>query len=274
MNTQTPTISACLVVYNEERVIEQCLRSISGLVDEIIIVHDGECTDKTLDIARQYTDRIFVRDHIGEAEPHRAFSFSQATGEWILQIDADEFLDTDSHANIARTLAEAAEVDGFILKWELWDGSRVVYFPGLEKMCFFRKKNFHFVGIPHEAGTVDGKIERIPITMHHRPAYNNIAWKSFLKKRAKWVPVHAKYFFPETCRYECFNTTADAWIQHAYKVRKIIGRYIIFEPLKMLIGQLKNGLILSKAGIQTALQQYVYYLTLYWEIRKQDRLKK
>ena len=48
MQNDRQTISACLVVYNEEKVIRQCLDSIKGFVDEIILVHDGQCTDKTL----------------------------------------------------------------------------------------------------------------------------------------------------------------------------------------------------------------------------------
>ena len=42
------TISACLVVHNEEKLIGRCLESIKNLVDEIIVVHDGPCQDKTL----------------------------------------------------------------------------------------------------------------------------------------------------------------------------------------------------------------------------------
>lgn len=45
------SISACLVVRNEEAVIERCLESLAGVVDEIVLVHDGECEDRTLEIA-------------------------------------------------------------------------------------------------------------------------------------------------------------------------------------------------------------------------------
>ena len=77
-------ISACLVVYNEEKIIKNCLASIKDAVDEIIVVHDGECIDKTLEICKSYTNKIFIKQHIGEAEPHRPFGFKQATGDWIL----------------------------------------------------------------------------------------------------------------------------------------------------------------------------------------------
>ena len=85
-------ISACLVVHNEEKVIRRCLDSIKNVVDEIIVVHDGPCTDKTMEIAREYGAKIYEQPFNGEAEKHRPFSYRMTSGAWILQIDADEYL--------------------------------------------------------------------------------------------------------------------------------------------------------------------------------------
>ena len=51
------TISACVVAHNEEAVIERCLASLDGVVDEIIFVHDGECRDRSLEIAERHGAR-------------------------------------------------------------------------------------------------------------------------------------------------------------------------------------------------------------------------
>ena len=141
-------ISVCLVVYNEEEVIDRCLRSVQGLADEIILVHDGDCTDKTLDIAKRYTDKIFIQPHIGEAEPHRAFTFKQASGEWIFQIDADEFVDNESVLKI-KHLIQDNNLSGAWFKWEMWDGQKALYFKGLKKLCLFRKSSISYIGVPH-----------------------------------------------------------------------------------------------------------------------------
>jgi cellulose synthase/poly-beta-1,6-N-acetylglucosamine synthase-like glycosyltransferase len=69
-------VSAVMVIYNEEKVLERALRSFCDLVDETIIVHDGKCSDKSLEIARKYTNRIFEREHIGASERHRPFTYS------------------------------------------------------------------------------------------------------------------------------------------------------------------------------------------------------
>lgn len=258
-------ISACLVVYNEEKTIERCLSSIKNLVDEIIVVHDGECADRTLEIVKKYTENIFIRPHIGEAEEHRVFAMKQTSGEWILQIDGDEYFEQADLESIV-ALTEGWQANGFIFKWEMWDGNKPVYFNGLQKMCLFKKNTFHFLGIPHAAGQVDGKVKRVNIFLHHRPIYNNIAWVSFWKKAKKWVPIHARYFFPELVNYECFNATPDKWIDYANKITKHPLFYLVVYPLKTSLAQFKNGLWTSWVGLNLVCQTYVYYFYLHWKI--------
>lgn len=264
------SISACIVVYNEESVIERCLQSVRDLVDEIIVVHDGECADQTLTIAKKYTDKIFILPHIGEAEPHRVHALNMAKGEWIFQIDGDEYLDESSIKKI-KDLVKSTEYDGYIFAWEMWNGYKAIAFPGNQKMCLFRKNKFHYIGVPHEIGKVEGAVKKVDIFLRHRPSYNNISWKTFWRKKKKWVPVHAKYFFPELVTYEVFNETPDKWIEFARNVRKHPVLYIVFYPFKNLLGQLKNGLWSSRIGINIALQQYVYYLSLYFQVWSFER---
>ena len=86
-------ISAVLIVKNEENYLPKCLESIKG-VDEIIICDTGS-TDKTIEVAHKYTDKVFTdykwNDSFCEARNH---ALSKATGDWILSIDADETLES------------------------------------------------------------------------------------------------------------------------------------------------------------------------------------
>lgn len=265
-------ISACLVVYNEGKIIDRCLSSIKGLVDEVIIAHDGPCSDNTLEIAKKYTDKIFILDHIGEAEPHRAFTFSKASGDWILQIDADEYLNKSDH-DFIRNMVEnsGSNTDAYVFNWEMWNGQKSIYFKGLQKMCLFKKKNFFYCGVPHETGSVVGDINKVDIFLHHQPLYNNISWKQFLRKAKKWTPVHAKYFFPHLVDYQCFNTDSKKWVAYANKITKHPLIYLLSYPLKTFLAQLKNGLWKSSIGRRIALQQYVYYLVLFWRIWQMNK---
>jgi len=84
-----PSISACMIVRNEEKLLPGCLESIRDWVDEIIVVDTGS-SDATLDIARQYGARVFQQPWEGDFSKHRNYSVEQASGDWLLIIDADE----------------------------------------------------------------------------------------------------------------------------------------------------------------------------------------
>jgi len=85
------TVSACMIVKNEEELLEDCLKSIRCWVDEIIIVDTGS-TDKTIEIAESYGAKIYHQEWEGNFSKHRNYSMEQATSDWIFIIDADERL--------------------------------------------------------------------------------------------------------------------------------------------------------------------------------------
>lgn len=89
------TISICMIVKNEEAVLERCLDNFSKAADEIIIVDTGS-TDRTQEIAAKYTNQIFPYVWKGDFAHARNFSFSKATMDYILCIDADEVLDDEN----------------------------------------------------------------------------------------------------------------------------------------------------------------------------------
>ena len=82
------TISLCMIVKNEEKVLARCLDSIYDLMDEIIIVDTGS-TDQTREIAKKYTDKIYDFTWTGSFADARNFSFSKAECEYIYTADAD-----------------------------------------------------------------------------------------------------------------------------------------------------------------------------------------
>jgi glycosyltransferase involved in cell wall biosynthesis len=263
------TISACLVVYNEEMVIERCLSSLIGLVDEIIVVHDGDCSDKTLEIARRFTDKIFLREHVGMMEAHLVFAFKQAIGDWLLRIDADEFFDQNDIPKI-KEIVKDEQLGGAVFNWELWNGKKTIHFKGLQKMCLVKKSSFAYCGIPHENGSVALAITKTNIVLHHRPLYSNTSWLNFKNKTKRWIPVHASFFFLKKDSICCFNTVPDAWLSRSDYVKKNIKWFVVVEPVKMLLGQLKNGLVFSWYGWNVALQQFYYYFKLYFEVMKMN----
>jgi glycosyltransferase involved in cell wall biosynthesis/predicted SAM-dependent methyltransferase len=84
-----PRLSVVINTLNEERDLEECLRSVKGCADEIVVV-DMRSDDRTVEIARRYTTRILLHERTGVVEPARQFAIDQALGEWIMVLDADE----------------------------------------------------------------------------------------------------------------------------------------------------------------------------------------
>ncbi len=184
------TITACLVVYNEESIIRRCMESIKDVVDEIVIVHDGPCTDNTLNICKEYTNKIFVRPRVKIAEPHRVFAYEQATKNWVLHIDADEYLSDELHENI-RELVKDENVDLYRFIWPFTDGVKDLT-AGIQhpyRNCLARRSKLYFFGLPRHAFSTYGNAKNVPLIMKHRPQYNKYTWYLF---RTKWLPTRNK----------------------------------------------------------------------------------
>ena len=93
--------SLCMIVKNEEKVLERCLDSLADLMDEIIIVDTGS-TDNTKDIARKYTSKVYDYTWNGDFAAARNFAASHATMEYIYTADADEVIDKENREKLAQ----------------------------------------------------------------------------------------------------------------------------------------------------------------------------
>ncbi len=97
------SVSVVISTFNSEEKIEDCLKSASW-VSEIIVV-DGTSSDKTLDIVRKYTSKIFVRPNHKMLNINKNFGFSKTSGEWILCLDSDERITTELQQEIREKIA-------------------------------------------------------------------------------------------------------------------------------------------------------------------------
>ena len=85
------SISLCMIVKNEEDTLPRCLRSAAGLVDEIVVVDTGS-TDRTKEVAREFTDRVFDFPWNDDFSQARNYSFQLARCQYCLWLDADDVL--------------------------------------------------------------------------------------------------------------------------------------------------------------------------------------
>lgn len=95
-------VSAVVIAKNEEKRLEECLKSLTW-AKEIVVVDDMS-TDRTVEIARKYTDKIFERQMDIEGR-HRNYAYDQATQPWVLSVDADERVTPELAASISKAVA-------------------------------------------------------------------------------------------------------------------------------------------------------------------------
>lgn len=115
-----PSISVVLATYNEEKNLPDCLKSVKDFADEIIVV-DGESSDKTVDIAKEYGARIVVTKNHPIFHINKQKAIDLATKDWILQLDADERLTPDLKKEIYSMINNTSSiVNGYWIPRKNW----------------------------------------------------------------------------------------------------------------------------------------------------------
>jgi len=109
-----PIISCCMIVKDEEAFLEKCLESVKDFVDELIIVDTGS-TDRTVDIARKFTSKVYFHPWEGDFSKARNQVLQYATGDWIFQIDGDEELVIGSGEKLRQATREAGKADAILV---------------------------------------------------------------------------------------------------------------------------------------------------------------
>lgn len=105
-------LSVCLAVYNEEENLRNCLEAVKNLAWEIVIV-DGGSIDKTLDIAKEFDAKIIKTDNPQIFHVNKNKAIDKATGDWILQLDADEVVTNQLEEEIKMVMSEDSDIAGY-----------------------------------------------------------------------------------------------------------------------------------------------------------------
>ncbi len=205
-------ISVVINTLNEEANLPYALRSVAPWADEIVVV-DMHSDDRTAEIARGFGAVVHLHERVGFADPARAFAISQATGEWVLILDADELIP----APLSRKCQEVARCD-------LADGiniPRLNYFFGSplmhtcvgpeqdRQMRFFKRSTVRLNGSVHNFLQMipSARILDLPYHPDHSIvhfAYADIA--QFLDKQNRYSTIEAQQSFAH-------DGEAPIWVQ-------------------------------------------------------------
>ncbi len=157
-----PTLSACMIVKNEEKFLPQCLQSIKDAVDEIVIVDTGS-TDKTVEIAQSFGARVYYHPWKNSFSEARNHSLNYATRDWILQIDADEALEQADISLLHKLITVDSYNAIFVAIYSDLPGGRSKHY----YTRVFRRGKAHFEGIVHNQLIFEGKAFQSEIRFYH-----------------------------------------------------------------------------------------------------------
>ena len=163
--------SLCMIVKNEEAVLRDCLDSIKELMDEIIIVDTGS-TDKTKEIAAEYTPYVYDYEWTNDFAAARNFAFSKATGDYIYSADADEFVDEENRVKfkaLKKVLMPEVEIVQMVYVTEQINHPTENFAKDLRPKLFKRLREFTWIEPVHETINTNPVIFDSDIEIRHRP---------------------------------------------------------------------------------------------------------
>jgi tetratricopeptide (TPR) repeat protein len=176
-----PKLSLCLIARNEEALLPACLASVRGAVDELVVVDTGS-TDRTMAIAGEAGAKVLERPWDDDFAAPRNLAAAHATGDFILQLDADEQLAPGGADALRRAVKRAAWDVGLVRchnadaldapPAEVLSGARAVGQPGLLPRVIRRTADLRWEGCIHEsvlewAAARGGRIVPVPVDLVH-----------------------------------------------------------------------------------------------------------
>lgn len=166
------SVSLCMIVKNEEDVLERCLKSVTDLVDEIILVDTGS-TDRTREIAARFTDQVFDFPWQDDFSAARNESFSHASMDYCMWLDADDILlEADQKAFLALKETLEPTVSVVMAPYHTgFDESGHVTFSYYRERLIKNRAGMVWAGAVHEAVSPAGKIQYADFAVTHRKVH-------------------------------------------------------------------------------------------------------
>ena len=263
-------ISAIIVVYNEDKIISEALESLKGVVDEIIVIHDGKCTDNTLKIAKKFTKNVYVFPHKGRSAFGVIPALKKARYNWILKIDADESLSNELRENI-KNLVKSESIDSYSFIHPLWDGKKTITKNWPRKTALVRKSKISFLAFPGFDASIRtlGTNKKTDYIIYHKPLKNqDVGWKGFREKVLKnYAPSQAKFLLKDFKDFKTFQYDKKEFPLQI-KIRRVfpiftntLYAFSVFFKQMFFEGAWKEGIVAFNIGVKTfAFNLYLGYL--------------
>jgi glycosyltransferase involved in cell wall biosynthesis len=198
MQSTPSMLSVVINTLNEAHNIRACLEAVSW-ADEIIVV-DMHSDDATVAIAREYTDHVYQHERLGYVEPARNFALQQATGEWVLVLDADERVTPELKQEISAVLHGQTEHAAYRIPYEDYFFGKLVQWGSWQHhkhVRLHRRGQVSYSSVIHSAPIINGSIGEMKGAIQH---YSHLTIAIFLSKMNTYTDIEAQHWFKQGTR--------------------------------------------------------------------------
>jgi glycosyltransferase involved in cell wall biosynthesis len=241
-------ISVTIITKDEEKNISDCLKSVQW-ADEIIVV-DSESKDRTVELAKQFTDKIFIRKWEGYVFQKR-HALSLASNEWVLSLDADERITSELKDEIINL--SPGEFSGFKIRRKNFLLKKEITSCGWEndyQLRLMRKDKASFSDrLVHEKFIVDGKTGKLNNPMLH---YTFSSFSEYFSKINLYSSLKAQELITKKKR-------VGGWTIFSHTVSAFFAFFIIRRGFKDGV----YGLIISLLHSVSTMMNYIKL----WELQ-------
>ena len=252
VNDDSVAMSIVIIAKNEEERLPECLKSVSW-AKEIVVIND-ESTDRTVEIAKTYTDKVFTRK-MGIEGKQRNFALAQATCDWIFSLDADERVSPELASEVKNVVEKNdPAVAGYSMPVKTFIGKRWIkgagYYPA-RKLRLFRRGKFRYEETAvHPRIFLDGKYVFLKGDIIHL-GFRDL-WH-FIDKLNNQTTLEAQKWILDGRKVSALNT-----------FRKVVDRFLRNYLRK---GGWRDGFLGFIMSVFHSLYQLFTYAK-YWELKR------
>ena len=237
-----------MIVKNEEALLTRALQTAKIYADEIIIVDTGS-TDKTVEVALKFTSNVFYFSWRDDFSAARNFAFANATGDYMMWLDADDVVKKEEALKI-NALKQKADKDIYMFRYAMGFNS-----DDKPTFTFYRermiKRGLYFCGFVHEAVPLIGKVEEADITIEHRKLFDKPSGKRNLELYRKALKRDVKFcgrdyfYYARELYYNGYYRKCIAVLKKAYPLissewEKVAAKMILARAY-LALGEYENA---------------------------------
>jgi glycosyltransferase involved in cell wall biosynthesis len=229
-------LTAALIVKNEEKYLEQCIKSLLPFIPDLeIVILDTGSSDRTVEIAQKYTKHVYHQKWQNNFALHRNKSFSYAKGDWILQIDADEelcFQKNINHETFLKFLDKLPEnINAVGMPLKDWRDSQKRYVAEFDVVRIFRRDKVTWTRRIHNEALYDGDAAYFPVGFLKHWGYDlNLEQKKVKAERTITLLLDSIEEDPSDYQsYFYLAQSYSAWLQDDENAVKYAQMYLDFK---------------------------------------------